>query len=147
VFSHLDLLKCLILKSLSVLWLKQTWIYNPLLYFVVLKECAMVEICVRLIETSGIVSASGDATNSLIEYCQQNWGEQFWSLSHSLMHLGRLVRFLKVELLNSRKILSFTLLRLVTNINLYRMIIVKLLLSALRKKILAANGGFILLLC
>ena len=33
------------------------------------KKCATIEICVRLVEAGGIVSASGDANNSLISCC------------------------------------------------------------------------------
>jgi len=88
------------------------------------KKRVAIEICVRLVKTSGIVNASSDASNSLIDYCDDlselsrtvlksiTWSDWFREVGQTL----------KVELLNLGRSLSCTTLRLVTNINLCRMI-------------------------
>ena len=42
---------------------------QSLIAFCWAKKRVAIEICVRLVKTSGIVNASSDASNSLIDYC------------------------------------------------------------------------------
>ena len=117
------------------------------------KKCATVEICVRLVETSEIIVASGDASNIFINYCgdrTESRGIVLKSITCSdvFREVGQIFEGGAVEL--RHKLIMYAIetgYKYKTNINLYIMIVVELQLSALRKNILVANEGFMFLLC
>ena len=90
----------------------------------------------RLVESSGIVTASSDASNILID-CYDDYIEsrgtilKFITWSDAFRKIGQIFEGVTVEF--RQKLIMYSI-EMVTNINLSRMIVVELLSSALRKK-------------